>query len=333
MASVAPEFPAVGLFAVGLVAALVALFLVLLRFGAVTLIGGLLRWLANLVSWVPFVGHLTEEGVNAGINAVDEALGAAVAASTGLATSMIHDAWKITVWVGDTIADLATSTAHAVTTIVTSTIPNAVHAITHPITLSVAAIEARIGRVERHALADIRRGINAVKAATAGALVLVTNRIRAAEHSIATTIPAELAHVEGRLYGWTSKQLRRLSRRMSAVEEAVGLTALTGVIVGVVARELPWIRCKNVGKVGRHLCSWPIKGLEDLLAGAIDVLILLDICKLVAIMEAVAFDMEPFIIEFNDAVNKLACFRNYSAPGRLDLAVHEVPPVSLALPL
>lgn len=266
---VAPEVPAAGLFVVGLVAAVTALFLVLLRFGAVTLIGGLLRWLAHLVSWVPFVGGLTEDGINAGINAVDEALGAAVAASTGLASSMIHDAWKLTVWVGDTIADLATSTAHAVTTIVTSTIPNAVHAITHPITLTVAEIEARIGRVERHALADVRNAIRAVKAATAGALVLVTNRIRAAEHSIASTLPAELGRVETDIRGWTSKQLRRLTRRMSAVEEAIGLTALTGLIVTVIARELPWIRCPNVGRAAKSLCGMPVNSLEKLLGEAL----------------------------------------------------------------
>lgn len=268
IAVLAPEVPAAGLFVVGLVAALLALFLVLLRFGAVTLIGGLLRFLSNIVSWVPFVGHLTEEGVNAGVNFVDKVLGEAVAASTGLAVSMLHDAWKLTVWVGDTIADLATSTAHAVTTIVTSTIPNAVHAITHPITMSVAAIEARIGRVERHALADIRRGINAVKAATAGAIVLVTNRIRAAEHTIGTSIPAELGRVEADIRGWTSKQIRRLGGRLSAVEEAVGLTALTGVIVGVIARELPWIRCPNVGRAARSLCGMPVNSIEKLLADA-----------------------------------------------------------------
>lgn len=266
IAVVAPVVLEGGLFAIGLVAALVALFLVLLRFGAVTLIGGLLRWLAHLVSWVPFVGGLTEDGINAGINAVDEALGAAVAASTHLAVSMIHDLWKLTLWIGDTIADLATSTAQAIDALVTSTIPNAVHALTHPITLTVAEIEARIGRVERHALADVRNAIRAVKAATAGALVLVTNRIRAAEHSIASTLPAELGRVETDIRGWTSKQLRRLTRRMSAVEEAIGLTALTGLIVTVVARELPWIRCPNVGRAAKSLCGMPVSSIEKLLA-------------------------------------------------------------------
>lgn len=263
---VAPEVPAAGLFVIGLVAAVTALFLVLLRFSAVTLIGGLLRWLAHLVSWVPFVGGLTEDGINAGINAVDEALGAAVAASTGLASSMIHDAWKLTVWVGDTIADLATSTAHAVTAIVTSTIPNAVHSITHPITLSIGAIETRVLSIERAALKDLRGKINAARAAAAGALVLVTTRIHAAEHAITTTIPADLAGIETDIRGWTSKQLRRLTRRMSAVEEAIGLTALTGLIVAVIARQLPWIRCPNVGRAARQLCGMPVTQVEKLLA-------------------------------------------------------------------
>lgn len=287
MAVVAPEVPAAGLFVVGLLAAMVALSLVLLRFGAVTIVGGLLRWLAGIVSWVPFVGHLTEDGVNAGINYVDKQLGDAVAASVGLAVSMLHDSWKLTVWVGDTIADLAMSTEHAVTTIVTSTIPTAVHNVTHPIAADLARIEARIGSVEREAVRELEASIAGLEKRAGQLERKLERELAAGEAAVAGTLGREIAQVEREALHGIDALRDKLTHRLSRVEKLLGIGALTGVVVNVIARHFPWIRCGNVGKVGKHLCGMPVNQLEGLLAQvAIDGLAIVGTVSLLDFAEA-----------------------------------------------
>lgn len=265
-AAAAPEVPAAALFLVGLLAGITAVFLVFLRFGAVTLIGGLLRWLVKQLPHIPYVSDSVNKFVNAGVNAVDEVLGAAISASSGLAITTLHDSWKLTLWVGDALAGLATSTAHAINVLVTSTIPAAVE---HPVRFVQKQLDALIANVT-HLQQTIKQNVAAAVAALTATVARNASRaehaIASAEHSITTAVPRLVGREVADVRGWTQKQLRRLSRRLTRVEEAVGLTALAGVIVAVIAREIPWVRCRNVGKVGKTLCGMPVSQLERLLA-------------------------------------------------------------------
>lgn len=265
----APEVPAAVLFVVSAVAFLTFLIIYMLRFGAGVLIRGLLGSLASFLPTLFGIRHSVEHAIDYVGGAVDDALGAAASAAQGVAVQTFNDAWKLTRWVGSAIANLAVETAHGFKVLVTSTIPAAVHDVTEPITRRLGAIEARVlGQIDG-AIGRLDDAIAAAKAAAAAAIAAVNRRVRAAEHAISSTIPAELGRVESDIRGWTSKQIRRLSRRVSRVEAAVGLTALAGVIVTVIAKELPWIRCRNVGKVGRALCGTSTSSLDRLLEDAL----------------------------------------------------------------
>lgn len=266
--AVVPEVPAVGLFAVGLLAALTALFLVFLRFAAITLVGSLVRWVAGALSVIPFVGGWTAGVVDDAINTVDNALGTAIAASEKLAVSTIHDSWKLTQWVGATIANLATETLHGVNVLVTHTIPKAVEDAVGHLRGRVEALEETIEHLDKAAIREVRSDIASVRKEAASAERRISNDFAAAEHAITTTLPHAIGHDVGELRGWTSKQLRRLTRRLSATEEALTLGALTAVVVGIVARHWKWIKCGNVAKVGKHLCGLPVSLLEQILADA-----------------------------------------------------------------
>lgn len=266
IAAVVPEVPAIGLFAVGLLAALTAVFLVFLRFAAVTLIGSFARWMAKALKVIPFVGGWTAGVIDDAVNTVDLALGAAIAASEKLAVSAIHDSWKLTRWVGATIAHLSTETLHAFNVLVTHTIPNAVEDAVGHLRGRVETIETTIEHLDKTAIAEVRSDIASVRREAAAGERLITRDIAAAEHAITTTLPHAISRDVSEIRGWTSKQLRRLARRLSAVEEALTLGALTAVVVGVLARELPWIKCRNVAKTGKALCGLPITQLEKLLA-------------------------------------------------------------------
>lgn len=263
---VAPEVPAAGLFAVGLLAALTALFLVFLRFAAITLVGSLMRWIAGALSVIPFVGSWTGALIDDAINAVDGALGSAIAASEKLAVSTLHDSWKLTVWVGSSIANLATETLHGFNVLVTHTIPSAVEDAVGHLRGRVETIETTISHLDKAAIKEVRTDIAGVRHEAAAAERRITRDIATVDHAITSTLPRAIGRDLGELRGWTSKQIRRLARRLSAVEDALSLAALSGVIIGVIARELPWIRCKNVGKAGKALCGLPIAQVEKLLA-------------------------------------------------------------------
>lgn len=333
IAAVAPEIPAAGLFVIGLAAALTALFLVMLRFTAITLVGSLLHWIGSALRVIPVFGGWASDKIDKGVNAVDEALGNAVAASAELAIEMLHDAWKLTVWVGDTIADLASATEHAVTTLVTTTIPTAVKNASYPVAQRLAGIDQRIRSVEREALAELRNGIDRLTRRGEALTRELEQRVKAAEATAEGALTGEIAKVRREALHGIDEIGDTLGKRLGVVERALGIGALAGVIEMVLARNWPWIRCQNVGKIGKHLCRWPIKALEDLLEGAIAVLVLYDICKLIPLMEAVAFKMEPFIIEFNKSINSLANCRGVTAAGPIDLSYRAIPPVSRALPL
>lgn len=267
LATVTPlVVPSAALFAVGLLALLAALLLILLRVVVVTVIGSLLSWIASALKVIPFVGGWSDAVVLDGVNAVDAALGKAIAASERVAVSGLLDAWKLLRWTADQTANLAIETLHGFDVVVTHAIPHAVSSAIGLIRPRVEQIETTVEHLDKTAVAGVRSDLAAVKASALTAEGRIAGELRTVDHSIATTLPRTIAAELGDVRGWTSKQLRRLTRRLSAVEEKLTLAALAGVIVGVIAREIPWVRCKNVGKVGKQLCGMPITQLEKLLA-------------------------------------------------------------------
>lgn len=272
IAEVIPAVPALGvpvLFAVSLGAALVALTLILLRFVTVTLIGTLLGWIGSALSIIPFIGGWTADEIGKGINAVDTALGAAISSSEGLAVSMFHDAIKLAVWTYRETLHLAEETAHGFNVLVNHTIPNTVGNAAGRLRAQLEAIIANARHLEHNIVKGLRRDLTATDHALAREATKARQEIEAVEHTAGVTLPHEIAHEIGEVRGWTAKQLRALLRRISRLEALLGLGALTGVVLGIIARELPWIRCRNVGKVGKALCGLPVQQLEKELGKAL----------------------------------------------------------------
>lgn len=328
MAAAAPEVPAAVLFVFGVLAFLTFLILLLLRLGANVLIRGLIGALAKfLPSWFG-IRHDVEKGIAYVANAVDDVLGTAASATQGVGIAAFHDAWKLTRMVGHTIADLAHETAHRFRVIEDSLIPGAILEPIRRLRGEAAALERELSHLEGQVTADLRKGIGAAEAAARTAEAALAGELATAEHAITTTIPNELNRVQGDIRGWTSKQLRRLSRRLSAVEEAVGLTALAGVIVGVIAREIPWVRCRNVGKVGKALCGLPVRWLEALLSDAIEALVVGDLCQLIVLMSAAAEEFEPVLLAFVDVEDALIGCHGITRPPNLGRVVPVLAPVA-----
>lgn len=240
----APEAPAGALFVVSLAAFAAAFVLMLIKYGLLVPIKAVADYVASLIRRVWIVGGPLADIIESLFNWLDEQVTSWLLACWHTGESFLNDAWKLTEMVGDAMADLANSTAATITRIVTVSIPNAVAGGSAAIAATIRAVRAEAIAAER----TIRASVVAV------------------EHAIATTIPATLGRDLAELRGWTSKQLRRAAGRLSRIEQAVSLGALAGVILAVIARELPWIRCRNINSVGKQLCGMPIARLEKLLA-------------------------------------------------------------------
>lgn len=266
----APAVPAAALFAAALLTVAVAILLILMRFVTITLVGSMLRWIGRQLSHLWFVGGWVEGQIESGVRYVDDALSNAISASSHLAVGFFQDGWKLTKWIGNTIADLAAETLHGFQTIVTHTVPAMIAERLHPLQVLLRGLEARVVGIERDALSNIRDGIDRLRARGDEILRSAEASAAAAASAVAGTLRGEIGDVAGTARRELGDVRDRLGRRIGTLERAVGIGALTGVVVSIVARELPWVRCRNVGKVGKALCGMPMDGrLDDLLAGAL----------------------------------------------------------------
>lgn len=294
LAPVVPEIPAAVLFAVSAVAFLSFFILYMLRFGARAVITGLLGGLASLLPTIFGLRHVVESGVDSVAKAVDDVLGEWASKAQGVGVATFNDAWKLTKWVGKAMADLAAETARAFHLVVTSTIPSAVRSASGFLQSQLAAALLRLHHLEQTVVAGLRADIASIEASVKRDARTAETAIHAAEHAITVTVPDAIGSAVADVRGWTSKQIRRLSRRLTAVEKAVGLTALSGVVVAVIARQIPWVRCQNVGKVGKALCGTSTSSLdrmlEDALLGATLIVATIDLVELSREMQAVVAD-------------------------------------------
>ena len=60
-----------------------------------------------------------------------------------------------------------------------------------------------------------------------------------------------------------------LDRRLSRLEKLAVGSAVTAGVLAALARFAPWVRCSNVGKLGRAVCRSDARFLESLLANAL----------------------------------------------------------------
>lgn len=272
-APAAAEAPAVVLFAVSAVAIVTAMSLVMLRFSTVVLVGGLLKALTFGVSWIPWVGSASTGATNKVIHAVDTALGVAIQASQAVATRTFHDAWKITTWTAREIALLAEDTAAAVQAIVTSHVPLTIAASLGPLTLAIEALREAYNHLNRHTIPDAIRQAEARAAATTRATIGRLEGAVAHAAAGAVAIPGTVGWTVPDVLGWARGKLAGVNARLTRLEKLVGLGALTGVLLNVIAREIPWVRCRNMRTLGKAACDTPVQQWEgllaDLLGGAI----------------------------------------------------------------
>ncbi len=118
-----------------------------------------------------------------------------------------------------------------------------------------------------------------ISRATYNTLAHRVTTLQAEVRHIAATLPHDIALAPAKV-GITAKQLRRLSRRLSRVEElTVGLGAAALVATALGRIGLGWIRCPALGRIGKKIGCGGFSWLEGFFATTFEALVVLDLCR------------------------------------------------------
>lgn len=100
----------------------------------------------------------------------------------------------------------------------------------------------------------------------------VIPRIRALERAITVALP---------------RRLLRAERRLSRLEKALGLAALTGVVLRVLARRFPWLFCRTWTRLGRRICGVNPSYIDDVFGLLLTAEVIANLPTLVRVMQSV----------------------------------------------
>lgn len=321
--------PAIPYIAVALTAIVAWLVVYGLRLTIVTWLGGLLHWMTGIFN-LPFgIGNPIQGTVDKGIHYVASLLADAALALENTIAWCFRGIEQVIRLVGDSMAELAHETLHGFRLLVESTIPAIVRELTHPLWKGIDQAEGRLRAIEREALQRLHLGIDTLRRDLAEA----TQRAEAAARSTAASLERRLGiithGVEAELQDVVGYTRRNLNVRLRRIEELLATGAIATAALAVLSREIPWFRCTNVQRLGRSACRFPVQLLEALLGGALDALVVTDLCLIARAVRLGVQELRPVIHELFVVGDAALCGGQHGAPD--DLVLNAVaPPVPLS---
>jgi hypothetical protein len=206
-------------------------------------IKGLILWLAQKIDAirVPIPGHSTRllgpvaDALTWVANSVENALAAVVGWFEAPVAQFLYLLTELPAQTARSLASFATATAHSIGRIRTVEIPQAIRQALYGAASPVAAAIVALRMVRAHAIPALW-----------GGLEHVGGRVKRVERDAARTA-------------------RRL-RRAEAYLTAAGMVVIVATALGRLG--LKWVRCRKVGRVGRHACGMDHDWLDALLLGS-----------------------------------------------------------------
>ena len=120
-------------------------------------------------------------------------------------------------------------------------------------------------------------------AATADAALALAHHALSRAQAIA--LPHALPWVDRRV-GAVEGKIDRLWKRFRGIPFDLTVGAVGAIALGFLVRNgMGWLRCRNVGKVGKSLCGLPTRWLDDLLSLVTDFAIVSNICIVIPWLE------------------------------------------------
>ena len=221
-------------------------------------------------------------------------------------------------WTTHEIAQLAEDTLHALERTAVQTIPGAVRKSEAATLARLRGIDQTIGRIEAQARAQLKR------------LQVGIDRLG---RDITTVIPKSISAVRSRVDA-LERYEKTAKRDVAGIKAKFATAAFTALVSGALLRMgLKWIRCENVGKVGKGLCKSSSHWLDELLGLATDFLFLANVCQVIPwLEEGFSVVAAPMIEEFGK-VGAGLCNASYKPAKRVAPPSLSLPAASLSLSL
>lgn len=308
-----------------------------------------LRLNAGFVHWAPF-GFLGTAVTN-----VENWTRSGMAASERSITWGLHAMWWVIQDTGHTIAQLSSDTYHGLASVNSAAadagawakakVSKATLATMHAIAFAAVAaarawwnthfhrLDSRVTKLEHHAGVRQHPGAGQGVVERTPPIPAPTVKPHPVTHGGGIAVPLPVPALGNRV-GITSKQMRRLARRIGKLEKAtIGLGAVALVATALGRMGLGWLRCPSLGRLGKRFGCGGFALWEALLALSFDAWLVTDLCLIVNAMTKAARLFAGEIDYLAGQISGLIACQRATRPKALPVAWHEPPPVVNSLTL
>lgn len=299
---------------------------------------------SGALGWIPYAGKVLSAPVHSIEQKLTSALGRAEAGIDARIGRAFHELAKAVKWAGHELQAQASLLLTIATLLTgTTTVSGALRllgALRHELAVlrakggQLLALAHRIELALQHAAAGRIGGVvRVVQRPIAGELRGVERwvfpRVRGLEHELHDVVEPDVAALRARARAIEQQAIRAFELAKGAWRVAAVGAVTAAVAVALQRLGLGWVKCRNVGRVGRSLCGFPSGLLDGLLEGAIDVLVVADLCELVSLMSRAAREFEGPLLTIVGTADALIGCRGATKPAPLRLnAVALVPPTA-----
>jgi len=226
---------------------------------------------------------------------------------------------------GDAMASLASDTYAAIAGLVHGEIPQQVDAKTRPLTDRLSKTRTNAdARIRAEALAR-SRGIDAVNRDLTHEALARERGIDRIDARLGQLVIPRIRALEVALSDVVGFTRRNLAIRMRTLERLLAAGALGAIAIAAVTRVFPYWQCTNVRGFNKALCRMPVGLLNELLGGALALLVLSDVCRIGQLTRQVAELAQPLLLEVVAVVDAATNCTSFAKPPALALATTQLP--------
>lgn len=297
-----PHFDAAVISLVVLLTLLVAIALVQL---AEAIVHGLFTVVGGITAWIPVVNRLVQKPLHDVEKKLSDALGSVEQPLDRAAGRWFSSLAKLVEWIGQEIRRHANLIWLLSTVLVgpeiTRLIRDALRAVRHEI----AALKATTHTITRTVTHTIVRQVVRVEHT-------VTTRVKSASAVVTHAVTVDIPWLRARDKA-LSEEYEALRKRIASLARAVPTAAVGALALAMLAKiGAGWLRCSNWRKIGSAGCRLPLHWLEDLLALAVDFVVLTEICEIIPWLERGFAEVEQPLTDLVTGVGKALCHGDYS---------------------
>ena len=281
----------------------------------------------GIVGKIPGVGGWVDSKVEAAEQRLTHWIGQAAAGSEARMADAFHSSADLTHSIGHEIMGQAIATwqlTHWVANLAWS-IANgeAWQEIFHN---TITTTKAQVKQLQRTERAHAKR---IAHTADAHALPSLREQARARENALARDHAGTRARTREAENG--IEALWAKVRHLDKITTGVLASALVATALGRLGSG--WIRCSNVGRLGRRLCGIDTRLLEALLGAATISFVVSDLCEFTHLLSQAAQKVEPLLLDFVKTEDALINCRGATKPPNLPLRASRLPPLQTAAAL